>query len=82
MLLSTFLVVLFQSVLVLDALVLAVSTSAYFLDVVLLLLSVLAAVVSVVGCVPTLLLFFALSCFCSSFFFYSLLSCGMVCIVS
>ena len=57
LLLSTFLVVPFQSVLVLDALVLAVSTSAYLLDVAPLLLSVLAAVVSVVGCVLALLLF-------------------------
>ena len=56
--LSAFLVVLFQSVLVLDALFRAVSKSAYFLGAVLFLLSILAAVVvSVGGCVLALLLF-------------------------
>ena len=57
--LSTFLAVLFQSVIVPSAQVLAVSTSAYLLDVAMLLFfAVLAAVVvSVVGCVLALLLF-------------------------
>ena len=59
--LSTFLAVLFQSVLVLAALVLVVSTSACLLALVpLLFFAVLAVVVSVVGFVPALMLFLLL----------------------